>query len=62
MLIVKVLCLGAGTVHDIVLWVEEAVAPWQSIPPEIRGHSANSAAGYKMAVGIQSVASFSNKS
>lgn len=50
-----------GTGNDVVLWIEEAVITQQFLPPEIRVHSANSAARAKMESGIRSIVKFSNK-
>ena len=44
-----------GTGYDVVLWIEEAVATEGSDPPEIRVHSANSAARMRMQAGIKSI-------
>jgi len=48
-----------GTGYDVVLWIEEAVATNSFYPPEIRVHSANSAARMKMEAGIRSIKKFS---
>ena len=44
-----------GTGYDVILWIEEAVAVSNFKAPEIRVHSANSAARQKMEAGIKSI-------
>jgi len=44
-----------GTGYDVVVWIEEAVATKNIIPPEIKVHSANSSAREKMEAGIRSI-------
>ena len=51
-----------GTGNDVVLWIEEAVFTQQFTPPEIRVHSANSAARKKMEAGIASIKQFLSSS
>lgn len=47
-----------GTGNDVVLWIEEAVFTQHFTPPEIKVHSANSAARKKMEAGIASIKQF----
>ena len=44
-----------GTGYDVLLWIEEAVATGDFVPPEIRVHSANSSARHKMELAIESI-------
>lgn len=44
-----------GTGYDVVLWIEEAVALHDFVPPRIKVHSANSSARDKMLSGIKSI-------
>jgi len=44
-----------GTGYDVILWIEEAVAMKQFIPPSIKVHSANSSARVKMELGIKQI-------
>lgn len=44
-----------GTVYDVVLWIEEAVATCGFRPPSIKVHSADSSARIKMESGIRSI-------
>ena len=44
-----------GTGYDVVLWIEEAVATQNFIPPRIKVHSANSSARHKMELGVQNI-------
>lgn len=44
-----------GTGYDVILWIEEAVALREFIPPTIWVHSANSSAAQKMRAGIESI-------
>jgi len=44
-----------GTGYDVVLWIEEAVATNNFIPPKMKVHSANSSARVKMENGIKSI-------
>ncbi|MFZ6756903.1 cyclic-phosphate processing receiver domain-containing protein [Undibacterium sp. Ji50W] len=44
-----------GTGYDVITWLEEAVITRGFIPPEIRVHSANSSAGQKMEMGVQTI-------
>jgi len=45
-----------GTGYDVIVWIEEAVAMQQFIPPkEIRVHSVNVSARQKMEAGIESI-------
>lgn len=50
-----------GTGNDVILWIEEAVITQKFTPPEIRVHSANSAARAKMEAGIQTINKFRSK-
>lgn len=50
-----------GTGYDVVLWIEEAVATRNFIPPVIKVHSANSSARQKMELGIQNIIKLANK-
>ncbi len=43
------------TGYDVVLWIEEAVATRRFKPPEIRVHSANSAARARIEAGIRAI-------
>ncbi|WAS97979.1 cyclic-phosphate processing receiver domain-containing protein [Nannocystis punicea] len=45
-----------GTGYDVVLWLEEAVATRDFVPPAIAVHSANTAARARMEAGIASIA------
>lgn len=44
-----------GTGYDVVLWIEEAVATSDYVPPQIMVHSANSSARQKMQAGITNI-------
>ena len=44
-----------GTGYDVVLWIEEAVATREFVPPDIKVHSANSSAREKMERGIAAI-------
>ena len=44
-----------GTGYDVVLWIEEAVALHQFIPPKMTVHSANTSARDKMLAGIRAI-------
>jgi len=44
-----------GTGHDVVLWLEEAVATSDFVPPVITIHSANSAARARMEAGVAEI-------
>jgi hypothetical protein len=44
-----------GTGYDVVIWIEEAVATQGFKPPEIRVHSANSAARARIEAGIRAI-------
>ena len=44
-----------GTGYDVILWIEEAVATRDFMPPTIRVHSANVSARSKMESGIASI-------
>lgn len=44
-----------GTGYDVVLWIEEAVATRNFVPPTIKVHSANSSARLKMELGISNI-------
>ncbi|VAW63176.1 hypothetical protein MNBD_GAMMA08-1228 [hydrothermal vent metagenome] len=50
-----------GTGYDVVLWIEQAVAIEGFIPPQMRVHSANSAARLRMEAGIQAILKISRK-
>lgn len=45
-----------GTGYDVILWIEEAVALRNFVPPLIGVHSANTAARAKMEAGIRFIA------
>ena len=47
-----------GTGYDVVLWIEEAVATTDFVPPRMTVHSANTAARAKMEAGIRSIQRF----
>lgn len=44
-----------GTGYDVILWIEEAVATSDFVPPKIIVHSANSSARIKMELGIKKI-------
>jgi hypothetical protein len=44
-----------GTGYDVVLWIEEAVATQDFVPPRMKVHSANSSARQKMEMGIAAI-------
>jgi hypothetical protein len=44
-----------GTGYDVVLWIEEAVAMQDFVPPVMTVHSANSSARQKMQAGIEAI-------
>ena len=44
-----------GTGYDVVLWIEEAVAINNFVPPIIKVHSANSSARAKMELGVANI-------
>ena len=44
-----------GTGYDVVVWIEEAVATSQFVPPEVTIHSANTSARAKMERGVASI-------
>lgn len=46
---------AGGTGYDVILWIEEAVATQEFVPPKIVVHSANSSARQRMDAGIQSI-------
>ena len=50
-----------GTGYDVILWIEEAVATGDFIPPEIRVHSANNSARIKMEAGINTIKKLASK-
>lgn len=50
-----------GTGYNVVLWVEEAVATTDYVPPRMKVHSANSSARIKMESGINSIQRFINQ-
>lgn len=50
-----------GTGYDVILWIEEAVAIHNFIPPNIIVHSANSSARAKMELGISQIYKLSGK-
>ena len=50
-----------GTGYDVILWIEEAVATQGFTPPQIKVHSANSAARVKMEAGITSIMQLARK-
>jgi hypothetical protein len=41
--------------YQVILWIEEAVALRQFVPPKIRVHSANPSARQKMESGIRNI-------
>lgn len=47
-----------GTGYDVIRWIEEAVVTRGFVPPEIRVHSANTAARARMMAGITSIERF----
>lgn len=50
-----------GTGYDVILWIEEAVATTQFMPPHITVHSANSSARQKMELGIENIKRLAKK-
>lgn len=44
-----------GTGYDVVLWVEEAVATGNFVPPRMVVHSANAPAWAKMEAGLEKI-------
>ena len=50
-----------GTGYDVVVWIEEAVALHNFMPPKIKVHSANSSAREKMLAGIRSIEQFASQ-
>lgn len=46
---------STGTGYDVILWIEEAVATTDYIPPQILIHTANAAARSKMIAGVDSI-------
>ena len=44
-----------GTGYDVILWIEEAVATRNFVPPRMKVHSANSSARIKMENGLRSI-------
>ena len=46
---------GPDNGYQVILWIEEAVALRQFVPPKIRVHSANPSARQKMESGIRSI-------
>ncbi|WP_250537423.1 cyclic-phosphate processing receiver domain-containing protein [Caballeronia sp. AZ10_KS36] len=44
-----------GTGYDVILWIEEAVALREFVPPKIRVHSANASAAAKMRSGMLAI-------
>lgn len=50
-----------GTGYDVVIWIEEAVALHNFMPPKIKVHSANSSAREKMLAGIRSIEQFASQ-
>ena len=44
-----------GTGYDVILWIEQAVATENFVPPKITVHSANPPAREKMEAGIRSI-------
>ncbi|WP_434775080.1 cyclic-phosphate processing receiver domain-containing protein [Pseudomonas oryzihabitans] len=44
-----------GTGYDVILWIEEAVALRNFVPPKIHVHSANTSAAQRMRAGIQAI-------
>jgi hypothetical protein len=47
--------------YQVILWIEEAVALRQFVPPKIRVHSANPSARQKMESGIRSICRLHNE-
>lgn len=47
-----------GTGYDVILWLEEAVATRDFVPPQVLVHSANPPARLKMEAGIASIHRF----
>lgn len=50
-----------GTGYDVVLWIEEAVATSNFIPPRITVHSSNTPAKIRMLAGIRSIEDLSRR-
>lgn len=50
-----------GTGYDVILWIEEAVATTDFVPPRMKVHSSNSSARVKMESGIASIQRFMNQ-
>ena len=50
-----------GTGNDVILWIEEAVATRNFVPPQIKIHSANPSARTKMKLGIESIQRLANR-
>jgi hypothetical protein len=46
-----------GTGYDVILWIEEAVATRNFVPPKIAIHTANPSARVKMLAGVQAIMS-----
>lgn len=44
-----------GTGYDVILWIEEAVALRDFVPPRITVHSSNASAAEKMRAGILAI-------
>ncbi|MGO4809179.1 cyclic-phosphate processing receiver domain-containing protein [Cupriavidus sp. 2MCAB6] len=44
-----------GTGYDVILWIEEAVALRDFVPPRITVHSSNASAAEKMRAGILTI-------
>jgi len=49
-----------GTGYDVVLWIEEQVALYGFVPPQISVHSANVSAREKMEAGIRTIMARAN--
>ena len=49
-----------GTGYDVIVWIEEAVVTTGFNAPEIRVHSANSAARARMNAGIEAIKKYTN--
>ncbi|MFZ1291243.1 MAG: cyclic-phosphate processing receiver domain-containing protein [Melioribacteraceae bacterium] len=47
-----------GTGYDVILWIEEAVATSNFVPPQIKVHSANVSARERMEKGIDNIKKF----
>lgn len=50
-----------GTGYDVVVWIEEAVATSDFVPPRIHVHSANGAARVRMLAGVAAIERFARR-